>query len=92
MVAEEDWGDVCDGLVRHGVCTYIREEDVFHTSRGPLLNGLFGVTKDEWTSTGVEVFRLNEPGATQRPLPPNLRGRGHAPSAVFHESLFCATY
>eukprot|EP00438_Fugacium_kawagutii_P032621 Skav203452 [mRNA] locus=scaffold2237:11541:14576:- [translate_table: standard] len=58
MVADDTWGDVCDGLVKAGVCTYIREEDVFHTSQGPLLNGLFGVTKDEWTADGVEIFRL----------------------------------
>eukprot|EP00438_Fugacium_kawagutii_P027558 Skav207077 [mRNA] locus=scaffold1909:466964:476771:+ [translate_table: standard] len=58
MVADEDWGDVCDGLVQQGVCTYIAEEDVFHTPSGPLLNGLFGVSKEEWTSSGTEVFRL----------------------------------
>eukprot|EP00438_Fugacium_kawagutii_P025581 Skav215577 [mRNA] locus=scaffold2748:94123:102439:- [translate_table: standard] len=36
MVADEDWGDVCDGLVQQGVCTYIAEEDVFHTPSGEL--------------------------------------------------------
>lgn len=26
MVSDHDWGEVCDGLVQQGVCTYIREE------------------------------------------------------------------
>ncbi len=57
MVAEEDWGSVCEGLVRSGVCTYMAREDLFEGPNGPLLNGMFGVTKDEW-SGDVEVFRL----------------------------------
>ena len=32
-------------------------EEVFHVGQYPLLNGLFGVTKDEWAG-GHEVFRL----------------------------------
>ena len=57
MVADEDWGAVCSGLVSAGVCTYLLEEEVFSTDSGLLLNGLFGVTKDEFVG-GVEVFRL----------------------------------
>eukprot|EP00438_Fugacium_kawagutii_P010590 Skav221627 [mRNA] locus=scaffold4037:51236:58385:+ [translate_table: standard] len=58
MVEDHDWGRVCEGLVSSGVCVFIKEEDVFDTGSGPLLNGLFGVTKEEWTSTGTEIFRL----------------------------------
>lgn len=58
MVSDEDWGEVCKGLVDTGVCTFIEEHEVFDTGEGPLLNGLFGVTKDEWTEAGVEIYRL----------------------------------
>jgi hypothetical protein len=58
MVEEESWCEVCTGLVRAGVCTLLEESEVFHTAQGPLLNGLFGVTKDEWTEDGTEIMRL----------------------------------
>ena len=58
MVNDSEWGEVCRGLVESGVCTFIEEEEVFDTGSGPLLNGLFGVTKDEWTEDGTEIFRL----------------------------------
>ena len=58
MVEESDWVDVCKGLVASRVCTFIEEAEVFHTDQGPLLNGLFGVSKEEWTEDGTEIFRL----------------------------------
>ena len=58
MVADVDWPEVCKGLVASGVCVYIPEEDVFHTGSGPLLNGMFGVTKDETSEQGFEIHRL----------------------------------
>ena len=58
MVDDCHWAGVCQGLVHAGLCTYIEESDVFCTDNGPLLNGLFGVSKDETTPEGVEVFRL----------------------------------
>ena len=57
MVRDEDWGAVCAGLVKKGVCTFLTREEVFDTGQGPLLNGLFGVTKDEVVD-GVDVYRL----------------------------------
>ena len=57
MVSDNDWGPVCDGLVKCGLCTFLEESQVFQTGSGPLLNGMFGVSKEEW-SGGVEVFRL----------------------------------
>ena len=53
-----DWGEVCSGLVESGICSFIDESEVFDTGQGPLLNGLFGVTKEERTAEGVEIFRL----------------------------------
>ena len=58
MVDDAHWAEVCRGLVSAGVCTYIEESEVFCTDQGPLLNGLFGVTKEETTPEGVEIFRL----------------------------------
>lgn len=57
MVADADWAYVCQGLVQAGVCTLLPVEDVFDTGQGPLLNGLFGVSKEEWVGD-TEVYRL----------------------------------
>ena len=57
MVPDSSWGEVCEGLIQSGVCTLLPVEEVFHTTQGPLLNGLFGVSKEEWVGN-TEVFRL----------------------------------
>ena len=57
MVPDSQWAEVCNGLLTCGICTLIAKDDVFHVGDSPLLNGLFGVAKDEW-SNGVEVYRL----------------------------------
>ena len=57
MVADDQWPEVCRGLVSAGVCAYLPVEEVFDTGHGPLLNGLFGVSKEEWVGE-TEVFRL----------------------------------
>ena len=58
MVDDANWARVCIGLLDAEVCTLIEEHEIFDDGEGPLLNGLFGVTKDEWTDSGTEVFRL----------------------------------
>ena len=58
MVDDSHWGDVCVGLVQSGICQFIEEHDVFQVQGVPLLNGLFGVSKEEWTDDGTEIFRL----------------------------------
>jgi hypothetical protein len=58
MVEDHAWGRVCSGLVQSGVCCFLEEQEVFRVGDAPLLNGLFGVTKDERTSDNVEIFRL----------------------------------
>lgn len=57
MVKDEDWPQVCKGLLDAGLCVVLPRDEIFDTGEGPLLNGLFGVTKDEWHN-GHEVFRL----------------------------------
>ena len=39
------------------MCVYLKRDEVFTTEKGLLLNGLFGVSKEE-VKDGVEVFRL----------------------------------
>ena len=58
MVDDSSWSAVCRGLVNSGVCVFLDASEVFHVGTQPLLNGLFGVTKDEWTPGGTEIFRL----------------------------------
>ena len=48
----------CVKVLQTGICTFIEEQDVFHAHDTPVLNGLFGVIKDEWTKDGTEIFRL----------------------------------
>jgi len=57
MVDDKDWADVCAGLISSGICTLLPREDLFQTDSGPLLNGMFGVSKEEWVGD-TEVFRL----------------------------------
>lgn len=52
-----DWAEVCVGLVTSGVCVVLPENEVFSTGDELLLNGLFGVSKDE-VNDGVETYRL----------------------------------
>ena len=58
MVDDDCWGGVCAGLVQTGVCVFLEESEIHHVNGVPLLNGMFGVTKDDWTPDGVEIFRL----------------------------------
>lgn len=58
MVSDSCWGEVCTGLVSSGVCVWLEESEVFQVDDSPLLNGLFGVSKDDFTDEGVEIFRL----------------------------------
>ena len=73
MVPDQAWGEVCTGLVQSGVCTFLAAEDVFQTGSGPLLNGMFGVTKDEWHD-GVEVYRLIMNMIPLNSIPQTLKG------------------
>ena len=58
MVEDGEWGAVCRGLVSSGICVFLEESELHHVDGAPLLNGMFGVTKDEWTAEGTEIFRL----------------------------------
>ena len=58
MVSDSCWGEVCTGLVSSGICVWLEESEVFHLGDTPLLNGMFGVSKEEFTPAGDENFRL----------------------------------
>ena len=47
LVHDDHWQEVCEGLTRNGVCTILSKSQVHHIDGQPLLNGLFGVKKDE---------------------------------------------
>ena len=57
LVHEDDWLEVCTGLLGRGVCTPIHVDDVFRVDGAPVLNGLFGVPKDE-EANGIPIHRL----------------------------------
>ena len=57
MVPEDQWEAMCEGLLSRGICTVIPESQVHKIDNKPLLNGLFGVLKEE-THQGHEVHRL----------------------------------
>ena len=56
QVNPEDWREVCEGLLSRGLCSIVPVDELFHVSGHPVLSGLFGVTKNEFTSSGVEHF------------------------------------
>ncbi len=57
MVEDQHWEQVCSGLVEKGICGVLPVSDLYHVGGQPLLNGMFGVSKDEFAN-GWEVMRL----------------------------------
>lgn len=57
MVRDDDWEGVCAGLIQSRICGVIPLDEVCHIHGKPLLGGLFGVGKNEF-SDGLEVQRL----------------------------------
>ena len=57
MVEEGSWEQICSGLLAKGVCQLLPKGEVYHVDDKPVLNGMFGVTKSEF-SNGWEVYRL----------------------------------
>eukprot|EP00438_Fugacium_kawagutii_P028950 Skav223615 [mRNA] locus=scaffold1522:89108:92881:- [translate_table: standard] len=58
MVDDCDWEALCSNLLERGVFGRVHEEDIFEVNGKPILNGLFGVSKDEFTGAGTEVMRI----------------------------------
>eukprot|EP00438_Fugacium_kawagutii_P002167 Skav228801 [mRNA] locus=scaffold359:83300:86560:+ [translate_table: standard] len=57
MVDDVQWPLVAQGLVDHGICATVGEEDLVYVDGVALLNGLFAVTKDEFEGA-TELLRL----------------------------------
>eukprot|EP00438_Fugacium_kawagutii_P016696 Skav227640 [mRNA] locus=scaffold58:167510:174958:+ [translate_table: standard] len=57
MVASEHWTEFCDNLLKRGVFQRVHEDDLPYVQDQPLLNGLFGVSKNEFQD-GWEVMRI----------------------------------
>ena len=57
MVSDHDWEDVARGLIQAGVFGVIPESEVFRVEGQLLLNGLFGVEKNE-EANGIPIYRL----------------------------------
>ena len=58
QVAEEDWHEVCQGLLDRKLCKVLPKHQLYHVGGRPVLSGLFGVSKNEFTAEGVEHLRL----------------------------------
>ena len=57
MVPPESWEVLAKNLLDRGVCSIIGGKDIFRIQGRKLLNGLFGVSKQEFSGS-VEVHRL----------------------------------
>jgi len=57
MVQEGYWAQVCEGLLAKGLCEIMPLREVYHLRGEPVLNGLFGVSKEEFDGPW-EVQRL----------------------------------
>ena len=56
-VAPEDWEILCEKLLERGVFEKIHEDEVYRVQGRPVLNGLFGVSKNEFQGQ-VEIMRI----------------------------------
>lgn len=57
MVSDTEWPEVARGLVKSGLCEVMAESDLYHVQGRPLKNGLFAVSKDEFSGE-TELLRL----------------------------------
>eukprot|EP00438_Fugacium_kawagutii_P018228 Skav218343 [mRNA] locus=scaffold755:897997:900780:- [translate_table: standard] len=58
MVDDDAWERLCTNLLSRGVFDRVHEDDLHQVQGRPLLNGLFGVSKHEYTPEGLEVMRI----------------------------------
>ena len=58
LVAPDDWFGVCEGLINTGICGVLPRDQLHHVGDQVLLNGLFAVSKNEFTASGLELQRL----------------------------------
>ena len=57
LVPPDNWGEFCSNLLKMGVFAMVHEDDIYQVGGRPLLNGLFGVSKNEFAGT-VELQRI----------------------------------
>ena len=57
MVAPEDWEELCSKLLQRGVFSRIHEDELYRVEGKPILNGLFGVSKQEFSGS-YEIMRI----------------------------------
>ena len=58
MVADADWCGVVQRLLSTGICGVYPRHLLHHVDDRPLLNGLFAVSKNEFSDAGIELHRL----------------------------------
>ena len=58
MVDREEWPLVAQGLIDRGICGVMPLSSAFEVEGGKILGGLFGVPKNEVTSSGTPILRL----------------------------------
>ena len=54
----DEWDKICSGLLKYNLCELIDEVCCFSWGGAYLLNGMFGVLKNEQTDSGIEILRL----------------------------------
>lgn len=57
MVPPDGWFEFCDNLLKLCIFSKVHEDDLYRVGDQPLLNGLFGVSKNEFVGS-VEVQRI----------------------------------
>lgn len=57
MVEDSEWPEVARGLIERGLCEVMAEGDLYHVGGQPLKNGLFAVSKEEFSGE-TELLRL----------------------------------
>ena len=58
MVDNDEWPLVAQGLINRGICGVMPLSSAFEVEGGKILGVLFGVPKNEVTSSGTPILRL----------------------------------
>ena len=87
-VSDEDWPEVCRGLLETRVCEILPISSLHHVGDRPLLNGMFSVSKNEVVQ-GIELQRLIMNMIPLNRLNRSLRGDvGTLPTLAGFNALF----
>ena len=86
-VSDEDWPEVCQGLIQRGICEVFPYSQLHHIDGKALVNGMFSVSKNEFQGS-VELHRLIMNLIPLNRVSKSLRGDVHTLPSIAGFSAF----